>query len=91
MRLAHSISPYNGISNHLAFLSPPKIKAIRIVENPFTDIVPRITAAERKAQHEARIEIAKESERREQRRKAKKWVDCQSLRKIRKGWADLST
>ncbi|GHJ87261.1 hypothetical protein NliqN6_3663 [Naganishia liquefaciens] len=53
-------------------LYPPKIKAIRIVENPFTDIVPRITAAERKAQHEARIEIARENERREQRRKAKK-------------------
>ncbi|KAI5453366.1 Peptidyl-prolyl isomerase cwc27 [Naganishia albida] len=53
-------------------LYPPKIIGIRIIENPFTDIVPRITAAERKAQHEARLEAQREAERREQRRKAKK-------------------
>ncbi|KAJ9100584.1 hypothetical protein QFC21_003628 [Naganishia friedmannii] len=53
-------------------LYPPKITQIRIVENPFDDIVPRITAAERKAQHEARLESQRETERRETRKKAKK-------------------
>lgn len=35
-------------------LYPPKIKTIRIVENPFDDIVPRITAAEKRAQQLAK-------------------------------------
>ncbi|WWC68187.1 uncharacterized protein I206_102110 [Kwoniella pini CBS 10737] len=51
---------------------PPKIKGIRIIENPFDDIVPRITASERKAQHQARVEAKKEIEFREKRAKAKK-------------------
>ncbi|OCF44803.1 peptidyl-prolyl isomerase CWC27 [Kwoniella heveanensis CBS 569] len=51
---------------------PPKIKGIRIIENPFDDIVPRITAAERKAQQKARLEAKKELEFREKRAKAKK-------------------
>ena len=41
-------------------LSPPKIKTIRIVDNPFDDIVPRITAAEKRAQ-----QLAKESSQRQ--------------------------
>ncbi|KAF8606019.1 cyclophilin-like protein [Ceratobasidium sp. AG-I] len=41
-------------------LYPPKIKTIRIVENPFDDIVPRITAAEKRAQ-----QLAKESSQRQ--------------------------
>ncbi|WVQ98305.1 hypothetical protein IAU59_005428 [Kwoniella sp. CBS 9459] len=51
---------------------PPKIKGIRIIENPFDDIVPRITAAERKAQQKARLEAKKDMEFREKRAKAKK-------------------
>nr|XP_018265215.1 peptidyl-prolyl isomerase CWC27 [Kwoniella dejecticola CBS 10117]OBR87373.1 peptidyl-prolyl isomerase CWC27 [Kwoniella dejecticola CBS 10117] len=51
---------------------PPKIRGIRIIENPFDDIVPRITASERKAQHQARLEAKKEMEFREKRAKAKK-------------------
>lgn len=53
-------------------VSPPKIKGIRIIENPFDDIVPRITAAERREQMQARLEAKKEAERREKRAKAKK-------------------
>jgi peptidyl-prolyl cis-trans isomerase SDCCAG10 len=52
--------------------SPPKILGIRIIENPFPDIVPRITAAERQAQKEARLEAVREREAREGRKKAKK-------------------
>lgn len=53
---------------------PPKIKGIRIIENPFDDIVPRITVAEKKAQIQARIEAKKDAEQREKRSRAKKWV-----------------
>ncbi|WVQ79826.1 peptidyl-prolyl isomerase CWC27 [Cryptococcus sp. DSM 104549] len=53
-------------------LVPPKIRRVRIIENPFDDIVPRITAAERKAQQQARIEAKKDLEQRERRAKAKK-------------------
>lgn len=51
---------------------PPKIRGIRIIENPFPDIVPRITAAEKKAQIEARREAQAEIAKREKRAKAKK-------------------
>ncbi|WWD21727.1 peptidyl-prolyl isomerase CWC27 [Kwoniella shandongensis] len=51
---------------------PPKIRGIRIIENPFDDIVPRITASERKAQQQARLEARRETEQREKRAKAKK-------------------
>ncbi|KAI9636105.1 cyclophilin-like domain-containing protein [Dioszegia hungarica] len=51
---------------------PPKIRGIRIVENPFDDIVPRITASEKRAQQAARLEAKRESEVREKRAKAKK-------------------
>jgi peptidyl-prolyl cis-trans isomerase SDCCAG10 len=51
---------------------PPKIRAIRIIENPFDDIVPRITASERKAQQQARIEAKRDAEQREKKAKAKK-------------------
>jgi peptidyl-prolyl cis-trans isomerase SDCCAG10 len=54
-------------------IRPPKIRAIRIIENPFDDIVPRITAAERKAQQQARIEAKKDAEARERKAKAKKY------------------
>lgn len=53
-------------------LVPPKIRRIRIIENPFDDIVPRITAAERKAQQQAKIEAKKDLEQKERRAKAKK-------------------
>ena len=52
--------------------SPPKIKTIRIVENPFDDIVPRITAAEKKEQAKARAEAKVEMDKRDKRAKAKK-------------------
>jgi peptidyl-prolyl cis-trans isomerase SDCCAG10 len=53
--------------------SPPKIRGIRIIENPFTDIVPRITASERRAQQAARIEAKRNIENQEKKAKAKKW------------------
>ncbi|TFK20238.1 cyclophilin-like protein [Coprinopsis marcescibilis] len=51
---------------------PPKIKAIRILDNPFDDIIPRITAAERKAQFRAREDAQREREDEQRRRGAKK-------------------
>jgi peptidyl-prolyl cis-trans isomerase SDCCAG10 len=42
------------------------------VENPFEDIVPRITAAEKRAQQKAKLEAKQESEKRDKRAKAKK-------------------
>ncbi|KAJ7065459.1 cyclophilin-like domain-containing protein [Mycena amicta] len=53
---------------------PPKIKSIRIVDNPFDDIVPRITAAEKRAQQRAREEAQREREEAERRKGAKKNV-----------------
>lgn len=45
---------------------PPTIKSAVVVENPFNDLVPRITAAERKeqdlAKREMKIERAKQRE-----------------------------
>ncbi|KAJ7231030.1 cyclophilin-like domain-containing protein [Mycena haematopus] len=58
---------------------PPKIKSIRIVENPFDDIVPRITAAEKRAQHRAREEAQREREEAERRKGAKKNVGLLSF------------
>ena len=55
-------------------ISPPKIKTIRIIENPFDDIVPRITAEEKRAQQRAREEAQKEREEAELRKGAKKYV-----------------
>jgi peptidyl-prolyl cis-trans isomerase SDCCAG10 len=52
--------------------SPPKIKSIRIIDNPFDDIVPRITAAEKRAQHKAREEAQREREEMQRRKAAKK-------------------
>lgn len=43
-------------------LYPPRIKNIKILVNPFEDIVPRITKAEKKAQAKAKIERQKERE-----------------------------
>jgi len=51
---------------------PPKIRAIRIIENPFDDIVPRITREEWEAQRKAKLEAKREAEVREKRSKAKK-------------------
>ncbi|KGB79803.1 peptidyl-prolyl isomerase CWC27 [Cryptococcus deuterogattii 99/473] len=53
-------------------LIPPKIRRIHIIENPFDDIVPRITAEEKKAQQKAKLEAKKDMEQRERRAKAKK-------------------
>lgn len=54
--------------------SPPKIKTVRIIDNPFDDIVPRITAEEKRAQQRARAEAMKEREDVERRKGAKKCV-----------------
>jgi len=43
-------------------LYPPKIKTIRIISNPYDDIIPRITAAEKRAQQLAREQAMKERE-----------------------------
>ncbi|ETW79169.1 hypothetical protein HETIRDRAFT_441233 [Heterobasidion irregulare TC 32-1] len=53
-------------------LYPPKIKGIRIVDNPFDDIVPRITADEKRVQLRAREQGKREREEQERRRGAKK-------------------
>ncbi|KAJ7483456.1 cyclophilin-like domain-containing protein [Mycena latifolia] len=58
---------------------PPKIKSIRIVDNPFDDIVPRITAAEKRAQQRAREEAQREREEAERRKGAKKNVQLLSF------------
>ncbi|KAJ4479751.1 cyclophilin-like domain-containing protein [Lentinula edodes] len=58
---------------------PPKIKGIRIIDNPFPDIIPRITAAERRAQQRAREEASKEREEYERRKNAKKDVKLLSF------------
>jgi peptidyl-prolyl cis-trans isomerase SDCCAG10 len=44
------------------------------VENPFEDIVPRITAAEKREQQKAKLEAKQEADKRDKRAKAKKWV-----------------
>ena len=53
-------------------LYPPNIRTVRIIENPFEDIVPRITAEEKRAQLKAREAAAREREERERRKGAKK-------------------
>ncbi|KAG2011172.1 peptidyl-prolyl cis-trans isomerase [Coprinopsis cinerea AmutBmut pab1-1] len=45
-----------------AVCSPPKIKSIKLVDNPFDDIISRITAAERRAQQRAREEAQRARE-----------------------------
>ncbi|KDR70982.1 hypothetical protein GALMADRAFT_75764 [Galerina marginata CBS 339.88] len=51
---------------------PPKIKSIRIVDNPFDDIVPRITAEEKRAQQRAREQAQREREDEQRKKGAKK-------------------
>ncbi|KAK7033936.1 Peptidyl-prolyl isomerase cwc27 [Paramarasmius palmivorus] len=58
---------------------PPKIKNVRILDNPFPDIIPRITAAEKRAQQRAREEAQKEREEEMRRRGAKKNVKLLSF------------
>ncbi|KAH9479823.1 Peptidyl-prolyl isomerase CWC27 [Psilocybe cubensis] len=58
---------------------PPRIKSIRIVDNPFDDIVPRITAAEKRAQQRAREQAQKEREEEQRRKGAKKNVKLLSF------------
>lgn len=52
--------------------SPPKIRTVKIVDNPFDDIVPRITAAEKRAQQKAKEAAQKEREEAAKRKGAKK-------------------
>lgn len=73
--LYSEFSPVLSFVYILESCSPPKIKSIRIVENPFDDIVPRITAAEKRAQQRARDEAQREREEMERRKGAKKCVD----------------
>ncbi|KDQ19055.1 hypothetical protein BOTBODRAFT_126914 [Botryobasidium botryosum FD-172 SS1] len=60
-------------------LYPPKIKSVRIVENPFDDIVPRITAEEKRAQALAKLQAQKEREEAERMKGAKKNVGLLSF------------
>ncbi|KAG7529403.1 hypothetical protein FFLO_05675 [Filobasidium floriforme] len=53
-------------------LFPPKITSARIIENPYTDIVPRITAEEKRQQLAARQAANAERERLDKRKGAKK-------------------
>jgi hypothetical protein len=52
--------------------SPPKIRSVRIIENPFDDIVPRITAEEKRMQQKAREQSMREREEAARRKGAKK-------------------
>ncbi|KAL7280581.1 LOW QUALITY PROTEIN: hypothetical protein ACG7TL_005515 [Trametes sanguinea] len=61
------------------FSSPPKIKRIRIIDNPFPDIIPRITAEEKRAQQRAREQAQREREEEQRRRGAKKDVKLLSF------------
>jgi hypothetical protein len=67
-----------NLKAHLAIGSPPKIKTVRILDNPFPDIVPRITAEEKRAQQRAREAAQKEREQEMRLRGAKKLVPCGS-------------
>ncbi|KAF8188641.1 cyclophilin-like protein [Pholiota molesta] len=58
---------------------PPKIKSVRIVDNPFDDIVPRITAAEKRAQQRAKEQAQREREEEQRKRGAKKNVKLLSF------------
>lgn len=58
----------------LPIYSPPKIKTVRIIENPFDDIVPRITAEEKRVQQRARQAALREREEIARRKGAKKCV-----------------
>ncbi|KAF9564912.1 cyclophilin-like protein [Agrocybe pediades] len=58
---------------------PPRIKSVRIVDNPFDDIIPRITAAEKRAQQKAREQAQKEREEEQRRKGAKKNVKLLSF------------
>ncbi|TFK92612.1 cyclophilin-like protein [Polyporus arcularius HHB13444] len=60
-------------------LYPPKIKRVRIVDNPFDDIVPRITAEEKRVQQRAREQAQREREEEQRRRGAKKDVKLLSF------------
>ncbi|KAI0358300.1 cyclophilin-like protein [Trametes cingulata] len=60
-------------------LYPPKIKRIRIIDNPFPDIVPRITAEEKRAQQRAREQAQRQREEEQRRRGAKKDVKLLSF------------
>ncbi|KAJ3491384.1 hypothetical protein NLI96_g740 [Meripilus lineatus] len=60
-------------------LYPPKIKTIRILDNPFPDIIPRITAEEKRAQQKAREQALREREEEQRRRGAKKDVKLLSF------------
>jgi len=53
--------------------SPPKIRQIKILEDPFGDIMPRITAAEKRAQQLAKEQAAKERLEAGKRKQGKKW------------------
>ncbi|TBU36916.1 cyclophilin-like protein [Dichomitus squalens] len=60
-------------------LYPPKIKRVRIVDSPFEDIVPRITAEEKRAQQRAREQAQREREEEQRRHGAKKDVKLLSF------------
>ncbi|KAI0675962.1 cyclophilin-like protein [Trametes maxima] len=60
-------------------LYPPKIKRIRIIDNPFPDIIPRITAEEKRAQQRARDQAQREREEEQRRRGGKKDVKLLSF------------
>lgn len=71
--LCSKLCPSQFIQELMEYVgSPPKIKSIRIIDNPFDDIVPRITAAEKRAQQKAREEAQREREEMQRRKGAKK-------------------
>ena len=53
-------------------ISPPKIRTVKILDNPFDDIIPRITAAEKRAQQLAKEQGIREREQAARRKSVKK-------------------
>jgi peptidyl-prolyl cis-trans isomerase SDCCAG10 len=54
--------------------SPPKIKQIKVLDDPFGDIIPRITAAEKRAQQLAKEQAQKERLEAGKRKQGKRYV-----------------
>jgi peptidyl-prolyl cis-trans isomerase SDCCAG10 len=78
-RLKHS-TPYSHEPVSLSLeidkngrpLYPPKIKSVRIIDNPYDDIMPRITAEEKRVQARAKEDAQRERDETARRKGAKK-------------------
>lgn len=69
---SESIFPFNVPFEIQKVHSPPKIRTVKILDNPFDNIVPRITAAEKRVQQLAREQGIREREEAARRKSIKK-------------------